>query len=82
MEFRYTVQVFGQITENFIFIYLLKYYIILYKLVCSTNMSKHCKNKQHFTCSLNMDGLFHKITECCIKYGVIQKTEKLCQSSK
>ena len=26
-------------------------YII--SVVCSTNMSKHCKNKQYFTCSLN-----------------------------
>ena len=33
-------------------------------------MSKQCKNKQYFTeC---MDGLFHKITEWCIKYGVIE----------
>ena len=27
-----------------------------------------------------MNGLFHKITECCIKYGVIKTTEKLLQS--
>ena len=50
-------------------------YIISF--VCSTNMSKHCKNhcnKPYFTeC---MDGLFHKITEWCIKYGVITTTEK------
>ena len=29
-----------------------------------------------------MDGLFHKITEWCIRYGVIKTTEKLLQSSK
>ena len=29
-----------------------------------------------------MDGLFHKITEWCIKYGVIKTTEKLLQTSK
>ena len=25
----------------------------------------------------SMDGLFHKITECCLKYGAIKATEKL-----
>ena len=29
-----------------------------------------------------MDGLFHKITVWCIKYGVIKTTEKLLKSSK
>ena len=30
----------------------------------------------------SMDGLFHKMTEWCIKYGAIKTTEKLRQSSK
>ena len=29
-----------------------------------------------------MHGLFHKITEWCIKYEVIETTEKLLQASK
>ena len=29
-----------------------------------------------------MDGLFHKTTEWCMKYGGIKTTEKLLQSSK
>ena len=57
-------------------------YIITF--VCSTNvktLQERLKYAVFHFFTEGMDGLFHKITEWCIKYGAIKTTEKLLQSS-
>ena len=48
--------------------------------------NKHGKTLQEYAAfylfTKCMDGLFHKITEWCMKHGVIKTTKKLLQSSK
>ena len=57
--------------------------IPLIYFICTTNMSKHCKNKQYLTFTTEcIDGLFHKIREWWIKCGAIKITGKLLYFSR